>query len=115
MDLSSIVIKKANLDLKIRTNVSILAASNPQYGIYNVNKSLKENLNLEASMISRFDLIFLILQRPTISNDKKIATKILDLHRIKQDDQPDNSYLSMEFLRRYIYLAKKYQPFIPEV
>ena len=110
MDLSSVVIKKANLDLKIRTNVSILAAQNPKFGIYNYNKSLEENINLEASMVSRFDLIFLLLQRPTTSNDKKIATKILDLHRRKEDDQHENSYFSIEFLRKYIYFAKIWNP-----
>ena len=66
-------------------------------------------------MVSRFDLIFLILQKPIISNDKKIARKILDLHRLNQDGELENSCFSIEFLRQYIYLAKKCQPFIPEV
>jgi DNA replication licensing factor MCM7 len=46
-----------------------LAAANPQYGRYNVKAKPTDNINLPAALLSRFDLLFLLLDKPNMDDD----------------------------------------------
>jgi MCM P-loop domain len=54
----------------------ILAAANPAYGRYNPRRSPEENFNLPAALMSRFDLLFLFVDRPNIDSDKMLAEHV---------------------------------------
>lgn len=54
----------------------ILAAANPAYGRYNPKKTPEENFNLPAALMSRFDLMFLLIDRPNIDSDKMLAEHV---------------------------------------
>jgi DNA replication licensing factor MCM4 len=64
--------------LKART--SLLVAANPIKSKYDVNKSVIENINLPPALISRFDLIYILLDLPDKVQDLKIANHILSLY-----------------------------------
>lgn len=53
----------------LNARVSILAAANPAYGRYNPKKSVEQNIQLPAALLSRFDLLWLIQDRPDREND----------------------------------------------
>ena len=54
-------IAKAGITAQLNARTSILAAANPQFGRYNRNITAHENINLPAALLSRFDLIFILL------------------------------------------------------
>jgi len=56
----------------LNARVSILAAANPAYGRYNPKKSIEQNIQLPAALLSRFDLLWLIQDKPDRENDLRL-------------------------------------------
>jgi len=61
-----------------------LAAANPVHSKYDSKKSVVENINLPPALLSRFDLIYIMLDVPNEANDKRLASHILDLYSNKE-------------------------------
>merc|ERR1711881_710390 len=76
MEQQTISIAKAGIMTSLNARVSILAAANPAYGRYNPKKSLEQNIQLPAALLSRFDLLWLIADKPDRDNDLRIAQHI---------------------------------------
>ena len=80
MEQQTISIAKAGIVCQLNSRTAILAAANPVDSKYDSRKSVIENINLPPSLLSRFDLIFLMLDIPNEANDKLLATHILDFY-----------------------------------
>ena len=59
----------------------MLAAANPAYGRYNIAASPQENINLPAALLSRFDLMWLILDVAGSESDVALAQHVLHVHK----------------------------------
>lgn len=60
---------------------SVLAAANPVYGQYDISKRPQDNVGLPDSLLSRFDLLFIVRDEMDPEQDRKIANHVLEMHR----------------------------------
>ena len=80
MEQQTISISKAGITTTLNARTSILAAANPLYGRYNPKASPVENINLPAALLSRFDVMFLILDKPNRDDDERLAQHVTYVH-----------------------------------
>ena len=66
---SQVSIAKAGITTTLNTRTTVLAAANPAFGRYDVRRSPAENINLPAALLSRFDVLWLMLDRPNVEQD----------------------------------------------
>ncbi|CAK8686982.1 DNA replication licensing factor mcm7-like [Clavelina lepadiformis] len=113
MEQQTISIAKAGIMTSLNARVSILAAANPAYGRYNPKKSIEHNIQLPAALLSRFDLLWLIQDKPDRENDLRLAQHITYVHMNSVHPPLQFEPINMKLMRRYIALCKKKQPVIP--
>lgn len=100
---NTVSIAKAGIIATLNARTSILAAANPALGRYSEYRSPADNIKLPVTLLSRFDLIFIVTDKPDVERDRKIADHILSLHRRESMEPP----IEIDFLRKYITYAKR--------
>ncbi|KAJ1189110.1 hypothetical protein NDU88_005861 [Pleurodeles waltl] len=108
MEQQTISITKAGVKATLNARTSILAAANPIGGRYDRSKSLKQNINLSAPIMSRFDLFFILVDECNEVTDYAIARRIVDLHS-RIEESIDRVY-SLDDIRRYLLFARQFKP-----
>lgn len=111
MEQQTVSIAKAGITTTLNARTSILAAANPLYGRYNKKESAHKNINLPAALLSRFDLIFILLDTADKTNDINLAKHIGNVHRSGKT-HTQNRLFDPNFIRSYIALAKNFNPTI---
>lgn len=117
MEQQTISISKAGITTTLNARTSILAAANPLYGRYNPRKSPRENINLPPALLSRFDLLFLLLDSADVEEDTRLAEHVCQVHRTGTAPLPESDpdlIISPELFRQYLATAKTYTPTIPQ-
>ncbi|XP_034179132.1 minichromosome maintenance 6 [Osmia lignaria lignaria] len=108
MEQQTISIAKAGVRATLNARTSILAAANPIGGRYDRKKSLQQNVQLTAPIMSRFDLFFIIVDECNEIVDNAIAKRIVDLHCDNWQDF--ETVYSQQEIVRYINFAKHFKP-----
>ncbi|XP_025104122.1 DNA helicase MCM8-like [Pomacea canaliculata] len=80
MEQQSISIAKAGIVCSLPARTSILAAANPVGGHYNKAKTVAENLKMGSALLSRFDLVFIMLDKPDENMDCLLSEHVMALH-----------------------------------
>jgi len=80
MEQQTISVAKAGIIATLRSRCALLGAANPKYGRFDRYESIAEQINMAPALMSRFDLIFVMLDTPEEERDKKIANHILQSH-----------------------------------
>ncbi|WP_254823244.1 LAGLIDADG family homing endonuclease [Haloglomus halophilum] len=78
LEQQSISVAKAGINATLKSRCSLLGAANPKYGRFDEYESISEQIDLEPALISRFDLIFTITDKPDEEEDRKLARHIID-------------------------------------
>eukprot|EP00917_Polyrhabdina_sp_WS-2016_P012485 GHVP01027404.1.p1 GENE.GHVP01027404.1~~GHVP01027404.1.p1 ORF type:complete len:742 (+),score=150.43 GHVP01027404.1:1573-3798(+) len=116
MEQQTVSISKAGINAVLNARASILAAANPINSRYNPKKTPNENINLPPALLSRFDIMFLIIDKPDLENDTRLARHVASVHKEGFAPQNSESSITTEVLRRYIGEARKYRPCVsPEI
>ncbi|CAG9854115.1 unnamed protein product [Phyllotreta striolata] len=87
MEQQSISVAKAGIVCTLPTRVTILAAANPVGGHYNKGKTVVENLKMKSPMMSRFDLIFILLDQGNEEEDLLVSKHVLGSHSINKSEK----------------------------
>jgi DNA replication licensing factor MCM7 len=114
MEQQTISIAKAGIMTSLNARVSILAAANPAYGRYNTKKSIEDNVQLPAALLSRFDLLWLIADKADREQDLRLARHITYVHQHNTNPPQQHTPLDMKLMRRYIAMCQKQVPLIPK-
>lgn len=75
MEQQSVSIAKAGIICTLPTRTTVLAAANPVEGHYNKTRSISNNLKIRPAVLSRFDLVFILLDKPDLVSVKKTNRK----------------------------------------
>jgi DNA replication licensing factor MCM4 len=107
MEQQTISVAKAGIICQLNARTAILAASNPKQSRYNPKMSVVENIELPPTLLSRFDLIYLMLDKTSELNDKRLAAHILGLYGDTRVEVIDKDVIPRELLASYISFARK--------
>ena len=105
LEQQTISISKAGITATLNARTTVIAAANPKYGRFNRHKSLPEQLDLPPTLLSRFDLIFLLLDEPDEKLDSSIAEHILKVRR--GEAEAVTPKIPYDLLKKYIAYARK--------
>ena len=108
MEQQTISITKAGVKATLNARASILAAANPIGGRYEKSKSLKQNIDMSAPLMSRFDLFFIIVDDCNEVTDYDIARRIINLHT-KLEESVERIY-SEGKVAQYLQFARMFKP-----
>jgi len=108
MEQQTCSIAKGGIVATLNARTSILAAANPQFGRYDLNRNFAENVNLSPVILSRFDLYFVLRDVPEETRDALLTEHIIAQHR-KIERAAEATYDTV-YLKRYVAYAKTLTP-----
>ncbi len=110
MEQQTISIAKAGITTMLNSRTAVLAAANPPSGRYDDLKTAQENIDLQTTILSRFDMIFIVRDERVYERDMQIADHVLNIHAgggdelaLAADPQQEKE---RQFLKRYIEYAR---------
>ena len=106
MEQQTVSIAKAGINLTLPAQTSVMAAANPIYGKYDLERNLAENLNLPPPLLTRFDFIWLLVDVVNSQDDTSKAQHILSSY----DMEYENTGMSEEKLMAYLNYARQLKP-----
>jgi len=112
MEQRTVSVAKGGIVATLNARSSILAAANPALGRYDPYRTIGENLSLPITILSRFDLIFVIRDQPDRDIDSRMADHILSLHRTGTPTvEPP---IAPDLLRKYVSYAREVKPVLTQ-
>merc|ERR1712240_769236 len=114
MEQQTLSIAKAGIICQLNARTSILAAANPIHSNWDLKGTVMDNIQLPPTLMSRFDLVFLILDPQDEQYDKKLGRHLVSLY-FKDESAEEEEFFSMKVLRDYVKYAKdKYNPVLSD-
>jgi len=127
LEQQSISISKAGINATLKSRCSLLGAANPKYGRFDEYEPIAEQIDLEPALVSRFDLIFTITDKPDAEKDRDLAEHIIktnfagELHTHRANVATSNvsqeevdsvteevePAIEADLLRKYVAFAKR--------
>ena len=112
MEQHTVSVAKGGIVATLNARTAVLAAANPSLGRYEPNRTVAENISLPVTILSRFDLIFVLRDVPSKDSDAKMTRHILEIHR--RGRSPVEASVDAELLRKYVSFAKTVKPELSE-
>ena len=131
MESQRISVAKAGITATLQCRCSMLAAANPKFGRFEPGTAITKQINLPPTLMSRFDLIFVLADKPNAKADRALTAHILNVHRrgqakqvaedtplvvgvdikkIKDETQAIKPVYEQEIIRKYVAYSKRIVP-----
>jgi replicative DNA helicase Mcm len=108
MEQQVVPVAKGGIVATLNARTAVLAAANPAFGRYVNERTAVENINLPPTILSRFDLIFILKDVPNEEADSKVSRHVLGLHRMR--DVAVQPPIDQDTLRKYVAYARNISP-----
>ena len=105
LEQQTISISKANIHATLTAQTSVIAAANPKLGRFNPFDVISNQIEMPPTLINRFDLIFILKDRPDKETDKLIAKRILEANK---DIDKNKADIPVQIMKKYIAFAKQH-------
>jgi replicative DNA helicase Mcm len=112
MEQHTVSVAKGGIVATLNARTAVLAAANPALGRYEPYRTIAENISLPVTILSRFDLIFVLRDVPEKELDTKMSEHILNIHR--RGTAPIEAPVPADLLRKYISYARNIKPVLTE-
>ncbi|KAI1117383.1 MCM2/3/5 family protein [Nemania sp. NC0429] len=107
MEQQTISIAKAGITTILNARTSVLAAANPIFGRYDDMKTPGENIDFQTTILSRFDMIFIVKDEHTREKDERIAKHVIGIHMGGRGlEEQVEGEVPVEKMRRYLSYCK---------
>ena len=103
MEQQTVTISKANVQASLRAETSVLAAGNPKFGRFDPYQTIASQIDIQPTLLNRFDVIFILRDNPDKAKDDAIASHVLFEHK----DTKARGSIDVELFRKYVAYAKK--------
>ncbi|KAJ1960453.1 minichromosome maintenance protein 5 [Dipsacomyces acuminosporus] len=107
MEQQTISIAKAGITTILNARSSVLAAANPIFGRYDDTKAPGDNIDFQTTILSRFDMIFIVKDEHNEQRDQTIARHVMQVHATRAAVEVEGGELSLETMRRYVTYCKE--------
>lgn len=106
MEQQTISIAKAGITTILNSRTSVLAAANPVFGRYDDMKTPGENIDFQTTILSRFDMIFIVKDEHNEMRDRTIARHVMNIHMNRQSETEVVGEIDIEKMKRYVAFCK---------
>ncbi|KAJ1653448.1 MCM DNA helicase complex subunit [Dispira simplex] len=112
MEQQTVSIAKAGIIATLNARTSILASANPRDSKWQPHLSVTENANIPPPLLSRFDVVFVLIDKIDDFEDRRLAKHLVALYTDDSDaNQVDSQLMPVEWLTRYLtYARRNYRP-----
>jgi len=108
MEQQTVSVAKAGIVCSLNARTSILASANPRDSAYDPRKSVVDNINLPKNLMTRFDLIWLMLDKRNRDMDRQLAEHLVSMYSEAGAKKRSDPPIEAELFRRYISFARRY-------
>merc|ERR1711865_859666 len=108
MEQQTVSVAKAGIVCSLNARTAILATANPKDSSYDPKKSVVDNINMPKNLMSRFDFIWLMLDKRNRDMDKRLADHLVSMYSESGASKRVEAKIAPELFRRYIAFAKRW-------
>lgn len=108
MEQGTVSVAKAGIVCSLNARTAILATANPKDSSYDPKKSVVDNINMPKNLMSRFDFIWLMLDKRNRDLDKRLADHLVSMYSESGVKKRIDAKITPEFFRQYVAFAKRW-------
>merc|ERR1719199_2304464 len=108
MEQQTVSVAKAGIVCSLNARTAILATANPKDSSYDPKKSVVDNINMPKNLMSRFDFIWLMLDKRNRDMDKRLADHLVSMYSESGVKKRIEAKIEPELFRRYVAYAKRW-------